>query len=102
MIIGSTISPLLNTAASSAAGPRKVGSEAAADFSSALTGLLEKTSAAQKKAADLNIALQMDKPGVSLEQTVLAMNEASLQFQALVQTRNKLVQAYDTVMNMQV
>ena len=42
------------------------------------------------------------KPGVSLEQTVLAMNEASLQFQALVQTRNKLVQSYDTIMNMQV
>lgn len=102
MIVGSTISPLLNAGSKATVSSPQGGRAAAADFSSALSGLLEKTSVAQKKAADLNLALQMDQPGVSLEQTVLAMNEASLQFQALVQTRNKLVQAYDTVMNMQV
>ncbi len=102
MIVGSTISPLLNAGSNTTNPSSRVGKQAGADFSSALSGLLEKTSAAQKKASDLNIALQMDKPGVSLEQTVLAMNEASLQFQALVQTRNKLVQSYDTIMNMQV
>jgi flagellar hook-basal body complex protein FliE len=74
----------------------------ATDFSSALSGLLEQTSSAQRKAGELNKALQMDAPNVSLEQTVVAMNEASLQFQLLVQTRNKLVQAYNDVMNMPV
>ena len=72
MIVGSTISPLLNAGANTTSPSGRVGREAAADFSSALSGLLEKTSAAQKKAADLNLALQMDKPGVSIEQTVLA------------------------------
>lgn len=102
MIVGSTISPLLNAGSNTTPSANRVNRTAGEDFSTALSGLLEKTSAAQKKASDLNIALQMDKPGVSLEQTVLAMNEASLQFQALVQTRNKLVQSYDTIMNMPV
>lgn len=92
----------LRTAAPAAGNATPAGKAGGPDFSVTLSGLLEQTSAAQRKAADLNRALQMDSPNVSLEQTVVAMNEASLQFQMVLQTRNKLVQAYNDVMNMPV
>ena len=46
--------------------------------------------------------VQFDNPTVSLEQTMIAMQKAQLGFQSAVQTRNKLVQAYTDIMNMQV
>ena len=45
---------------------------------------------------------QLDNPTVSLEETMGAMQKAQLGFQATVQVRNRLVQAYSDIMNMQV
>jgi flagellar hook-basal body complex protein FliE len=39
---------------------------------------------------------------VSLSDTMIAMQKASITFQATVQVRNKLVSAYHDIMNMQV
>jgi flagellar hook-basal body complex protein FliE len=39
---------------------------------------------------------------VSLEETMVAMQKAQIGFQATLQVRNKLVQAYSEIMNMQV
>ena len=39
---------------------------------------------------------------VSLEQTMVAMNKSQLGFQAVLTVRNRMVQAYTDVMNMQV
>jgi flagellar hook-basal body complex protein FliE len=44
----------------------------------------------------------MDNPTVSLEQTMVAMQKAQIGFQATLQVRNKLVQAYSEIMQMQV
>ena len=46
----------------------------------------------------MNEALQ----NVSLEETVLAMQKAQIGFQATLQVRNRLLQAYSEIMNMQV
>ena len=46
--------------------------------------------------------VQMDNPTVSLEETMVAMQKAQLGFQATLQVRNRLVQAYSDIMNMQV
>ncbi|MFP5397377.1 MAG: flagellar hook-basal body complex protein FliE, partial [Gammaproteobacteria bacterium] len=46
--------------------------------------------------------LQLDNPQVSLEQTMVAMQRAQIGFQATLQVRNRLVQAYSEIMNMQV
>ena len=43
-----------------------------------------------------------DNPTVSLEETMVAMQKAQLGFQATLQVRNRLVQAYSDIMNMQV
>jgi flagellar hook-basal body complex protein FliE len=44
----------------------------------------------------------LDNPAVSIEETMVAMQKAQIGFQAAVQVRNRLVQAYSEVMNMQV
>ena len=46
--------------------------------------------------------VQLDKPTVSLEQTMISMQKAQIGFQATLQVRNRLVQAYSDIMNMQV
>jgi flagellar hook-basal body complex protein FliE len=46
--------------------------------------------------------VQLDNPNVSLEETMVAMQKAQIGFQATLQVRNKLVQAYSDIMNMQV
>jgi flagellar hook-basal body complex protein FliE len=46
--------------------------------------------------------VQMDNPTVGLEETMVAMQKAQLGFQATLQVRNRLVQAYSDIMNMQV
>ena len=45
---------------------------------------------------------KMDDPTASVEETVIAMNTSSLQFTAVVQARNKILQAYNDIMNMPV
>jgi flagellar hook-basal body complex protein FliE len=74
----------------------------AAGFAEALKGALDGVSRAQGRAADLALRFQQNDPAVSLERTMIAMSQANVSFQALVQTRNRLVQAYQDIMNMQV
>lgn len=71
-------------------------------FGDAMTQALKGVSAAQAESARLQREVQLDNPSVSLEETMIAMNRASLGFQAVVQVRNRLVQAYSDIMNMQV
>ena len=58
--------------------------------------------ARQSDAQTLQRELQLDNPSVSLEQTMVAMQKAQIGFQATLQVRNRLVQAYSEIMNMQV
>jgi flagellar hook-basal body complex protein FliE len=67
-----------------------------------MTKALKTTSSAQLEASRLQREFQLGNPTVSLEQTMVAMEKASLGFQAVVQVRNRLVSAYTEIMNMQV
>ena len=42
------------------------------------------------------------RPEITVEETMLAMQKANLGFQATLQVRNRLLQAYTDIMNMQV
>lgn len=84
-------------AAGQAAGPA-----AAPDFQQALAGALRSVSASQAEAGRLQREVQLENPNVSLEETMVAMQKAQIGFQATVQVRNRLVQAYSEIMNMQV
>jgi flagellar hook-basal body complex protein FliE len=54
------------------------------------------------QADQIETQFQLGNPPVSLEQTVLAGQKASLSFQAAVQVRNRFVQAYTEIMSMNV
>lgn len=72
------------------------------DFAAALNSALQSVSQSQNDSVELQKQFQQENPNVSLEQTMVSLNVASLNFSEAVQVRNKLVQAYDQVMNMQV
>jgi flagellar hook-basal body complex protein FliE len=73
-----------------------------ASFQSAMSQALKSVSQSQNEAQSLQRELQLDNPSVSLEQTMVAMQKSQLGFQATLQVRNRLVQAYSEIMNMQV
>ena len=72
------------------------------DFSSVLKASLDGVSHAQEKSESLQKAFVMGADNVSLSDTMIAMQKAGINFQTTVQVRNKFVQAYNDIMNMQV
>lgn len=71
-------------------------------FSGALKSALTSVSAAQNASARMQREVQMENPAVSLEQTMVAIQKAQIGFQATLHVRNRMVQAYTDIMNMQV
>ena len=71
-------------------------------FSSALSRAIESVDAAQKRAETLTREFQLESPEVGLEETMVAVQKANIEFQALVQARNRIVAAYQEIMNMPV
>ena len=81
----------------------KVGKAAEApSFSQAMTDALRGVSAQQQEAERLQREVQLDNPTVSLEETMVAMQKAQIGFQSALTVRNRMVQAYSDIMNMQV
>jgi len=73
-----------------------------ADFVASLDSALRAVSRNQQASGELQRQFQLENPNVGLEQTMIAMNQSSLSFQAAVQVRNRLVQAYEQIMQMPV
>ncbi|HCX83166.1 MAG: flagellar hook-basal body complex protein FliE [Curvibacter sp. RIFCSPHIGHO2_12_FULL_63_18] len=71
-------------------------------FSGALKGALQSVSATQNESTRLQREVQMENPKVSLEETMVAIQKAQIGFQATLHVRNRMVQAYTDIMNMQV
>jgi flagellar hook-basal body complex protein FliE len=72
------------------------------EFSQVFTQALRGVSSQQLQSSSMQREVALDNPTVSIEQTMVAMQKAQISFQAAVQVRNKLVQAYSDIMNMQV
>lgn len=77
-------------------------SAAEAGFSGALKNALTSVSASQNEVTRLQKEVQMENPKVSLEETMVAIQKAQIGFQATLHVRNRMVQAYTDIMNMQV
>lgn len=71
-----------------------------ANFPALLRGALEQVNDSQEKTQALAREFQLGNPDVSLEETMIALQKSSLSFQFLVQVRNKVVTAYNDIMNM--
>ncbi len=70
-------------------------------FEKTLGGLVSEVSARQAAAGEAVSGL-INGQNVSLHQTMIAMEEASISFQLMVEVRNKLLESYQELMRMQI
>jgi flagellar hook-basal body complex protein FliE len=73
-----------------------------ADFAQLLKGALDQVSAAQVQAQQMAQQFSAGDPSVSLQDVMINLQKADLSFQQMVQVRNRLVSAYQEIMNMPV
>ena len=71
-------------------------------FADMLGQAINKVSDSQQASNQLANAFEIGKSGVDLTDVMIASQKASVSFQALTQVRNKLVQAYQDIMQMPV
>jgi flagellar hook-basal body complex protein FliE len=72
------------------------------NFSQVLAASLDQVNAMQNDANTLKTSYEIGDPSVDLPDVMISMQKASLAFEATVEVRNKLLNAYQEVMNMQV
>jgi len=72
----------------------------APSFSQTLQGALAGVSQAQQTADKLAAAFERGDPNADLARVMVASQQSQLAFRATVEVRNRLVQAYQDVMNM--
>lgn len=70
------------------------------DFASLLKQSINSVNETQQTSASLSKAFEVGDKNVSLAEVMIASQKASVAFQATLQVRNKLVDAYREVMNM--
>ncbi|PUB85629.1 MAG: flagellar hook-basal body complex protein FliE [gamma proteobacterium symbiont of Ctena orbiculata] len=71
-----------------------------ADFGELLKQSIDHVNSAQQEASALRTAFESGEGDMDLAQVMIAAQKSSLSFEAMVQVRNKLVEAYKDVMNM--
>ena len=81
-------------------GPGAVNGVQSPDFMALFANAIDAVNETQKQSGALQKAYEQGDPGVTLTQVMVASEKSSVSFQALTQVRNKLVEAYQDVMNM--
>ncbi len=74
---------------------------APSEFATLLKSGIEEVNRSQQRADSVADAFSRGAPGVSLSQVMVQMDKANVSFQALNAVRNRLVSAYQEIMNMQ-
>lgn len=96
--------PLADAPASNAIGQGGAGSTTAVNsapgFQQTLTNALGKVSQTQAHSGALQQAFELGDPRADLARVMVAMQQSQVAFRATVEVRNRLVQAYQDVMNM--
>lgn len=72
------------------------------DFSEVLQNALKDVSEVQKEAQEMAKDFSAGDPNVNLQDVMINLQKANLSFQQMVQVRNRLVTAYQDIMNMPV
>lgn len=80
----------------------KGGSAAPVDFAQALKASLDQVNSMQTHSQQLSQRFALGDNSVNLSDMMIAMQKSSIAMQATIQVRNKLVSAYQDIMNMQV
>lgn len=72
------------------------------DFSDLLKDSIDKVSDIQKNAGEMATRFEMGDKDVDITEVMVNLQKASVSFQAMTQVRNRLVTAYQEIMNMQI
>lgn len=84
-------------------GPGGVGgADSSISFASVLRSGLERVNEAQQQSGASQRAFERGDPGVDLPQVMIDMQKASITFRGAVEVRNRMISAYQEIMNMPV
>jgi flagellar hook-basal body complex protein FliE len=72
------------------------------DFADVLKSTIDQVNSAQQTSQEMQKQFELGDEGVNLQDVMVSLQKASLSFQTMVQARNKLVSAYQDIMNTQV
>ena len=72
------------------------------DFAQALQGALQQVSQEQESAQQMTQDFSAGDSNVNLQDVMINLQKANISFQQMVQVRNKLVTAYQDIMNISV
>jgi flagellar hook-basal body complex protein FliE len=101
--MSSQIKPVQSpVAAPGAAGIAATGQVAPGSFASVLKQGLTQVNQTQQSADAMATAFQRGAPGVELADVMIEMQKASVSFRAVTEVRNRMVSAYQEIMNMQI
>ena len=84
----------------SAAPAAGAGGTPAPDFAALLKDSLNQVNGMQQTATELGTAFEQGVPGVDITGVMVEAQKAQLAFRAMTEVRNRLVSAYQEVMNM--
>lgn len=96
------LSVLRTTAAQASGKPEEASAAGSSDFAQVLKGSIDRVNQTQQQAEQMAEKLAAGDTSQNLHEVMIALQTASVSFQEMVQVRNKLVSAYQDVMNMQV
>lgn len=85
-----------------AADPAKAGNDQKVDFGNVMQSAVNSVNELQQNSGDMKEAFVRGDKNVTLADTMIASQKASVAFEATVQTRNKMIEAYQTVMRMSI
>ncbi len=71
-------------------------------FSNLLKNAINTVNDNQQYANELSTAMQSGDPSVQMSEVMVALQKSNVSFQAMVEVRNRLVSAYQEIMNMQI
>jgi flagellar hook-basal body complex protein FliE len=82
------------------AAPSAAGGGQGPDFGSVLKASIGEVNNLQQNASALAAAFEQGTPGIDISRVMVEAQKASLAFRAMSEVRNRLVNAYQEVMNM--
>jgi len=100
--IDQLLSQMQATAAVAAGGSAQQAPQGGADFAAMLKTSIDQVNSAQQESSEMAKNFELGSTDASLQDVMISLQKANVSFQTMVQVRNKLVSAYQDIMNMQV
>lgn len=100
--IDQLLSQMQATAAVAGGGSAQQAPQEGADFAAMLKTSIDQVNGAQQGSAEMAKNFELGTSDASLQEVMVSLQKANLSFQTMVQVRNKLVSAYQDIMNMPV